>query len=227
MAIPWKTIERVDTDEGVLELRRHGQGDFLIAVDGRVLMNSASHRTEAALGDMACRHLQGKKGPQVLVGGLGMGFTLRAVLESVPADGAVVVAELNPVVVSWCRGPLLELTGGAAADSRVRIEIGDVARLVRSWAEKPVPEAFDAVIYDLYTGPYTRTHKKGDPLYGNQAIEFVRAVLCPGGIFAVWGEDYDAGFVKRMEAGGLATTVRRPKKGGPRHVIYLGTKPGK
>ncbi|MCF8050885.1 MAG: spermidine synthase [Desulfobacterales bacterium] len=225
MAIPWKTIERVDTEEGVLELRRHGQGDFLITVAGRVLMNSASHRTEAALGRLACRHIEARPAPRVLVGGLGMGFTLRAVLDVLPAPARVTVAEVNPVVVSWCRGPLSELTGGAAVDSRVRIEIEDVARVVRHWAEKKGPGTIDAVIYDLYTGPYTRTHKKGDPLYGNRAIESVRTVLSPGGIFAVWGEDYDGGFVNRMEAGGFATTVRRPKKGGPRHVIYLGTRP--
>ncbi len=221
MAIPWKTIESVDTKEGVLELRRHGQGDFLITVDGRVLMNSASHRTEAALGRLACRHLETRPAPRVLVGGLGMGFTLRAVLDALPAGAEVTVAELNPVVVSWCRGPLSELTGGAAVDPRVRIEIEDVARVVGNRAEKPGPGTIDAVIYDLYTGPYTRTHKEGDPLYGNRAIESVRTVLSPGGIFAVWGEDYDAGFVKRLEAGGFEATVRRPKKGGPRHVIYL------
>lgn len=225
MAIPWKTIESVETDEGVLELRRRGKDDFLITVGGRVLMNSGSHRTEAALGRLACDRLEGRPAPKVLVGGLGMGFTLRAVLDSLPKGAEVVVAELNPVVASWCRGPLAALTDGAAGDSRVRIEIADVARLVQKAAGSRNGERYDAVVYDLYTGPYTRTHKKNDPLYGGPAVKAVRSVLAPGGVFAVWGEDFDEGFLKRLASCGFAADVHRPGRGGPRHVIYLAKRP--
>jgi spermidine synthase len=224
MAIPWKTIDRVSTDEGVLELRQRGIRDFLITVDGRVLMNSRAHRTEESLGVLACSHLAAFQEPRVLLGGLGMGYTLRAVLDALPAAARVVVAEINPAVVDWCRGPLAELTGGAAADRRVRIEIGDVARAVRA-AGRRKGTRFHAVVYDLYTGPYTRIHAKSDPLYGSRALAAVYRLLTPGGAFAVWGEDLDAGFARRLETVGFETTVRRPGGGGPRHVVYLGKRP--
>jgi spermidine synthase len=225
MAVPWKTIERVTTDEGPLELRQRGERDFLITVGGRVLMNSASHRTEAALGRLACGRLETASAPRVLVGGLGMGITLRAALDALPASAFVVVAEINPVVVDWCRGPLSTLTGSAAADRRVRIEIDDVAHLVRAAAAGPDRKRFDAVVYDLYTGPYTRSHPGNDPLYGSRALGAVRRALTPGGVFAVWGEDYDAGFAGRLTAAGFQTSVTRPGRGGPRHVVYLGVAP--
>lgn len=224
MALPWKTIERVDTEEGVLELRQRGEKDFLITVGGRVLMNSTSHRTETALGRLACEPVKKRPAPAVLVGGLGMGYTLRAVLDSLPADARVTVAEINPKVVSWCRGPLAKLTDGAVFDPRVHIKAGDVARHFggRKGAAGP---RYDAVAYDLYTGPYARTHKEKDPLYGRAALKAVFAALTPGGVFAVWGEEPDAGFVKRLESAGFSTALKRPRKGGPRHVIYLAARP--
>ncbi|MGD8367547.1 MAG: spermidine synthase [Desulfobacterales bacterium] len=226
MAIPWITIDSVQTDEGVLELRQRGERDFLITVDGRVLMNSRAHRTEEALGVLACGHLAAVPEPRVLLGGLGMGYTLRAVLDALPTAARVTLAEVNPAVVDWCKGPLAELAGDAATDPRVRIEIDDVARIVDIAAGRRHPGRFHAVVYDLYTGPYTRTHVKSDPLYGNRALAAVRAVLTPGGVFAVWGEEYDAGFARRLETAGFETNVRRPGGGGPRHVVYLGRRPG-
>jgi spermidine synthase len=225
MAIPWETIDRVTTDEGVLELRRRGEGDFLITVDGRVLMNSRAHRTEEALGTLACGHLNSLRAPRVLLGGLGMGYTLRAVLDVLPAGGRVLVAEINPTVVDWCKKPLADLTGGAADDRRVRIEIGDVAYIVGAAVGRDRSSRFDAVVYDLYSGPYSRTHAENDPVYGSRALFAVYRVLTPGGIFAVWGEDLDAGFARRLAAVGFETTVRRPGGGGPRHVVYLGKRP--
>ena len=108
-----------------------------------------------------------------------MGFTLRAVLNTLPPAANVVVAELNPVVLEWCQGPLAKLTDGAATDSRVTVEIGDVARLIRRYVDEGNLENFDAVIFDLYSGPYTGTHKRDDPLYGSIAIHTTRAVLKP------------------------------------------------
>lgn len=221
MALPWKTIDSVPTGEGVLELRQRGERDFLITVGGLVLMNSLAHRSEVALGHLACGHLQQHAAPRVLVGGLGMGYTLKAVLDALPASGRVVVAELNPVVLDWCRGPLAHLTDGAAADPRVSVEIVDVARLIRRYAGDGRGEGFDAVILDLYRGPHAQSHKRDDPLYGSRAIEFTRAVLKPGGVFAVWGENYDAGFDKRLVAAGFAVTSERPGRGGLRHVVYV------
>lgn len=222
MALPWQIIESIPTEEGILELRRRSDRDFLITVGGRVLMNSLSHRSEVALGHLACGHLKKQPGPKVLVGGLGMGYTLRAVLDHLPADGTVLVAELNPVVLEWCRGPLAGLTAGAVKDARVTVEIVDVALLIRQHARADSSATLDAVVLDLYTGPYVRTHKRSDPLYGSAALRTTRDALKPGGVFAVWGEDYDAGFDRRLRGAGFAVTSQRLRGGGPRHVVYLG-----
>jgi spermidine synthase len=221
MAQPWKIIDSVPTDEGVLELRQRGERDFLITVGGLVLMNSMTNRSEVALGLLACGHLKQHAAPRVLVGGLGMGYTLRAVLDALPATGRVTVAELNPVVLGWCRGPLAHLTDGAAADARLGVEIVDVARLIRRYASDGTGERFDAVVLDLYRGPHAQSHKRDDPLYGSRAIEFTRTILKPGGIFAVWGENYDAAFDKRLVAAGFAVSSERPGRGGLRHVVYI------
>lgn len=222
MARPWQTIERVSTEEGLLELRKRGERDFLITVGGHVLMNSMANRSEVALGKLACGHLKDLSQPLVLVGGLGMGFTLKAVLDTLPAAGRVVVAELNPVVLEWCRGPLAALTNRATADTRVEVKICDVAQLIRRYAKDDTLEKFDTVILDLYTGPYVRSHKRDDPLYGSIAINTTRAALKPGGVFAVWGEDYDAGFAKRLAEAGFVSTRHRSGRSGSGHVVYLG-----
>jgi spermidine synthase len=224
VARPWRVLETVPTPEGPLELRRRGERDFLITVAGRVLMNSAHHRSEAALGALAGRGLAGRRGARVLVGGLGLGFTLRAVLDAVAADARVVVAELNPVVVRWCAGPVAELTAGAARDPRVEVRVGDVADVIRGAAAEE-QDRFDAVILDLYEGPHAGRGKAADPLYGRGAIARTRAALRAGGIFAVWGEAYDEGFEKRLRAAGFAVFTDRPGRGGLRHVVYVATAP--
>jgi len=219
MAQPWKVLDSVATDEGILELRQRGERDFLITVNSLVLMNSSLHRSEVALGELACGHLKQQANPRVLVGGLGMAFTLRAVLDSLPASGSVVVAELNPVVLEWCRGPLAFLTGAAASDPRVTVEIADVADVIRRSALGR--NGFDAIVLDLYKGPHAKSHKVEDPLYGSTAIEMTRAALKPGGVFAVWGENYDQAFDKRLNAAGFSVFNDRPGRGGLRHVVYL------
>jgi len=224
LAQPWLTLDNVPTPEGILELRQRGERDFLITVAGRVLMNSAAHRSETALGEMACRHLQRRGAPRILVGGLGMGFTLRAVLDQLPPAGHVLVAELNPVVVGWCRGPLAPLTGRAVDDPRVTVEIADVAAVIRRHARPgEAPGAFDLVVLDLYEGPHAGSHRQDDPLYGRAAIERTRAVLKRDGAFAVWGENHDPGFEKRLRAAGFAVACERPGRGGLRHAVYVGT----
>ena len=221
MALPWKTVASVLTDEGVLELRQRGERDFLITVGGLVLMNSSAHRSEVALGQLGCAHLKTHASPRVLVGGLGMEYTLKAVLDNLPDTGRVVVAELNPVVREWCRGPLALLTHGAVDDPRVTVVIDDVAHLVRRCAIGGQEEGFDAVVFDLYKGPHHRTDKRDDPLYGSRAIEHVRAALKPGGVFTIWGENFDAGFDKRLREAGFSVTSERPGRGGLRHVVFV------
>ena len=219
MAQPWQILDSIATDEGILELRQRGERDFLITVNSLVLMNSSLHRSEVALGELACGHLKQQAGARVLVGGLGMGFTLRAVLDCMAPSGSVLVAELNPVVLDWCRGPLAFLTGSAAGDPRVAVQIADVADVIRSNAMNG--KGFDAIVLDLYKGPHAKSHKVEDPLYGSTAIEMARAALKPGGVFAVWGENYDGAFQKRLSAAGFSVFSDRPGRGGLRHVVYL------
>lgn len=221
MTKPWKIVDSVTTTQGPLELRQRGERDFLITVGGLVLMNSSAHRSEVSLGQLACRHLKHHPHPRVLIGGLGMGYTLRAVLDFLPPAGRVVVAELNTVVVKWCQGPLAYLTGSAVADPRVSVVISDVAELIQRSGVVARTEGFDAIVLDLYTGPDADSAKRDDPLYGSRAIESTRAALRPDGIFAVWGENYDAGFEKRLRAAGFSVTSERPGRGGLRHVVYV------
>ena len=109
MAQPWNILESISTEEGTLELRQRGERDFMITIGSQVLMNSLANRSEIVLGELGCGHLKESENPRVLVGGLGMGFTLKAVLDTLPKEARVVVAELNPTVREWCRGPLAAL----------------------------------------------------------------------------------------------------------------------
>ena len=170
MALPWIIIDTIETEEGALQLRQRGTKDFLITIGTQVLMNSSAHRSEVALGELACAQLQQHPRPRVLVGGLGMGFTLRSVLDQLPATARVVVAELNPVVVQWCQGPLAVLTAGAVKDPRVVVEIGDVAALIKRSAVSAGEAGYDAIVLDLYRGPHFYADAENDPLYGSKAI---------------------------------------------------------
>jgi len=221
MAKPWKTLESVTTDEGVLELRQRDARDFLITVAGLVLMNSLANRSEVVLGQLGCKKLKKHEGARVLVGGLGMGYTLKAALDSLPAAAHVVVAELNPVVLRWCQGPLAVLTDGAVHDPRVNVEILDVAQRVRQASQADPSERFDAIIFDLYKGPHFHTDPVNDPLYGSRAIANARAALKPGGVFVIWGENYDEGFAKRLQKAGFKVSRQRPGRGGLRHVVFM------
>lgn len=221
MAIPWTVLDRFETDdEGTLELRMRGKGDFLITVGSQILMNSKAQRSEIALGQLGCRKLKQLTAPRVLVGGLGMAITLRAVLDELPEAAEVVVAELNPKIKEWCLGPLAELTNAAAADPRVSIHIGDVAELVK----KSAPESFDAIIYDLYRGPHPKTDRRNDPLYGSRAIENCRDALKKPGVFSIWGENPDIGFETRLASAGFAVTCERPGKGAYLHAVWVAEK---
>lgn len=218
MARPWTTLDRVDTPEGPLELRRRGPSDFVIAVGGRVLMSSTATRTERAVAEVACRRLSSVPEPRVLIGGLGMGFTLRAALDALPARARVTVVEMNPVVERWCRGPLAALTGDALADPRTTLVLGDVAVAI---AETRPPSLWQAIVLDLYEGPHAATQTRDDPFYGPRALARTRSALVPGGLLSVWSEDPDAAFERRLSAAGF-TTERTPRPvSGPRHVIYL------
>ncbi len=223
MAQPWETLDVVETEEGPLALKCRGDRDFLILINGRVLMNSSANRSEIVLAEEACAPIAARKNARVLIGGLGMGYTLRAALDALREDARVTVADLNPVVAEWCRGPLASLTDGAVTDPRVSLEIKDVSQIITDASHAPgdAQGHYDAIILDLYEGPHTGTHKKDDPLYGSRAIERTRAALRPSGIFAVWAEDPCKAFPKRLAAAGFVVREERPGRGGRRHVVYL------
>lgn len=216
MARPWETLERVETVHGVLELRRRGERDFLILVDGRVLMNASARRSEIALGELAGRSVADRPRPRVLIGGLGMAITLRAALDSLPADARVAVAEIEPVVEAWCRGPLARLTDGAVFDPRVEVEVADVADVI----ERAAVGAFDCIALDLFEGPAERSGK-ADPLFGPKALAAARRALAPDGVYAVWSEKPGSAFEKRLARAGFSFECKRPGRGGLRHAVYL------
>ncbi len=224
MAQPWKTLESLSTEEGELELRQRGAKDFLITIGGQVLMNSLSNRSEIVLGQLGCQYLKDHFAPRVLVGGLGMGYTLKAVLDCLPETAEVIVAELNPAVVDWCKGPLALLTDSAVTDPRVTVEICNVAEVVQQASQAAWSQKFDAVVFDLYKGPHYKTDKVKDQLYGSRAIANVYNALKPNGLFTIWGENFDEGFDRRLGAAGFTTSSQRPGRGGYRHVVFVAEK---
>lgn len=215
MPAPWTLLASEPTPEGPLDLRQRG-ADFLIQIGGRVLMNSAARRSEEAL---ATRSLAGAPpGARVLLGGLGMGCTLRAALDTLPTDAIVDVAELNPIVAQWCEGPLAELTGAAVRDPRVRLRIVDVAR----WIAEAPAGAYDAILLDLYEGPHAASQRPDDPFYSVAALRRAGRALKRGGVLAIWAEILDAGFERRLAQAGLRPEVHRVKGGSSwEHVVYL------
>jgi len=224
MARPWRTVDSVDVDEGLLELRQRGETDFLITLAGRVLMNASANISEIALAELACASLKNKKNPRVLVGGLGMGFTLKAALDNLPADAEVVLAELNPIMLKWCRGPLAHFSGGAVDDPRVRVVIDDVAAVIRHAALQAQENHFDAIMLDLYEGPDGGDRGGRKHLYGDRALAVSSSALKADGVFAVWSEDPARLFEKRLKAAGFSVKRHHPGRGGRRHVVYIAAK---
>lgn len=213
---PWKTIDSLETPEGKLELRQRGARSFLITIAGRVLMTSEAHRSETDLARRTSTALGEAARPHVLIGGLGMGFTLRAALDALPAGARLTVVELNPAVVTWCQGPLAALTAGAVSDRRVTTVVGDVARVIADAA----PETYDAIVLDLYEGPHQVNNRALDPLYGIAALRRTAHALTPNGVLAVWSEEPDAAFEARLKVE-FAAERHRSGGGGRKHVIYI------
>ncbi len=209
-------------DGTVLKLIRRGD-EYLILADGAILMSSRMHGSEEAMAAFACEGMRKLKRPSVLIGGLGMGFTLRATLDLLSPDATVVAAELVPAVVEWNRGSLGPLAGHPLKDKRVRVETGDVAVTLSSGRGQ-----FDAVLLDVDNGPNALTASNNDGLYERRGIAAVHAALKMEGVLAVWAAREDRQFERRLREGGFDVQVKRVrgrlKKGGPRHIIFLGQK---
>jgi spermidine synthase len=218
--------QTISRDGTVLKLIRRDD-EYIVLADGKSLMSSRMHGSEEALATFACRRALKLGQPSVLVGGLGMGFTLRAALNLLPADATVVVAELVPAVVEWNRGPLGPLAGQPLTDRRVRIEIEDVAVTLGSRSAQ-----FDAVLLDVDNSPAAFSDSNNAGLYDDRGIATAYAALKMNGVLAIWSARDDRKFEQRLRNGKFAVEVEhvrgRLKKGGPRHTIFLGHKlPGK
>jgi spermidine synthase len=221
--IPWVELDRTPLPRGgELRLMRRGH-DFVIKVGVAELMTSRLNASEAALATLAAEALGGRTKPRILIGGLGMGFTLRAALDAFGRGAEIVVAELVPAVVRWARGPMAELFGGSLDDRRVTIVEADVSQLIRT--AKP---AYDAILLDVDNGPEGMTQAANDHLYSIRGLGAARAALAPGGVLAVWSEGPDKAFPKRFEKAGFSVEEKRVRAGGahggPRHVIWLGVR---
>ena len=225
MPRPYTLLESVPTPEGLLELRQRGERDFLLTIRGQVLMTSALRRTEIELAQLACAGISGRRGARVLIGGLGLAFTLRAALDALSPDARVTVAELNPVVVRWCRGPLAVLTDHSLADPRVSVVERDVTKVIRAVADAPAEPRFDAVIWDLYRGPGCGLPSLENHLYGDGSLQRTHRALSTGGVFAVWGEKRHAPFEARLEKQDFRIERTHSSVKGPKHAIYIAVKP--
>ncbi len=217
---PWELLGQTRTPEGEeMTLTRHGS-EYVILASGQSLMSSRMHGSEEALATFACGRARTLEEPCVLVGGLGMGFTLRATLDLLPPDATVVVSELVPAVVDWNRGPLGPLARHPLKDKRVAIEVNDVAATLRASLGR-----FDAVLLDVDNGPAAFTASNNASLYDDRGLAAARAALKPGGVLAVWSSREDRRFEQRLRYGGFHVAVERVrgrlKKGGPRHTIFL------
>lgn len=221
----WELLGKavVPGQTGELRLYRRG-AEFSIRANGHELMNSRVHGSEEALAELACDRLAGRNAPRVLIGGLGMGFTLMAALRHLDATAQVVVAELAPAVVEWNRGPLASLAGRPLADKRVTIIEADVARLLVT--EK---RAFDAILLDVDNGPEALTRKSNDWLYGPTGLLAAHEALHARGVLAVWSAGLHRVFTRRLRQAGfivdeLCVRARGGCKGG-HHTIWLATRP--
>ncbi len=223
MPRPQQVVDSFETDEGLLELRKRGEKDFMILIDSRVLMTSYITSSELFLSESGCARVAALPQPRVLIGGLGLGFTLRAALDALPRKASVTVAELNPRVIEWCQGPVAEANGKAALDRRVRFFEGDVMDLIRKVGRDPKTPRFDAVLWDLYVGP-TRKGGETDPLYGDQSVRQVAQALSLGGTYGIWGETPSPAFEERLKKSGFSPELHRPGGGGLKHAVYLAEK---
>lgn len=205
-----------------LRLFRRGD-DYMIVLDRNELMNSRMSGSEEALATMTCERLD-SPAPRLLIGGYGMGFTLRAALGVLPADARVTVAELVPEIIAWARGPMATLTAGGLDDPRVHLAMGDVARAIEI-----ARSDYDAILLDVDNGPDGLTRAGNDGLYSARGLASAKLALKPGGILAVWSAAPDTAFARRLRNAGFDTdevAVRARSNGkGARHVIWFARKP--
>jgi spermidine synthase len=221
--LPLIRLDAVKLDDGQ-ELRLMQRGsEFSIMLGSNELMNSRLSGSEEALANLACERLAGRSKPHMLIGGLGMGFTLRAALAALGKDARVTVAELVPSVIDWAKGPMADVFKGCLEDPRTTIHQGDVSAVIRE-----AKASFDAILLDVDNGPDGLTRKGNDALYSAQGLSAANRALTPGGIFSVWSSAPDPAFTRRLKQAGFATTEvptrANGKRGGARHMIWVAVK---
>jgi spermidine synthase len=218
---PWIHLDTAQIPGGgELRLMQRGQ-DFSIMSGGFELMNSRLYGSEVALANLAWAKIKDAKAPRMLIGGLGMGFTLRAALAALPKDAQITVAELVPQVIAWAKGPLAHLDNGALGDRRVILRQADVADLL-AHAKPP----YDAILMDTDNGPDGLNRDANDSLYSASGLAVMRKAVRHGGVLAVWSAGPDPAFAGRMRRAGFAVEEVRvgasPSGKGPRHIIWVG-----
>ena len=219
--IPRELIDTADVPGGnLLRLFRRG-GDFMIVLDRNELMNSRMSGSEEALATMTCTRLRHVQAPRLLIGGYGMGFTLRAALAVLGKDARLTVVELVPKIIAWARGPMSALTAGCLEDPRVRLIEDDVGSIIAA-----AKSTYDAILLDVDNGPDGLTSLANARLYSATGLAIARAALKPGGLLAVWSAAPDDAFARRLQDAGFVVeevAVRARSNGkGPRHVIWFG-----
>ncbi|KKW90725.1 MULTISPECIES: spermidine synthase [Sphingobium] len=202
-----------------LTLYRRGR-DFMIVLDRNELMSSRMSGSEEALANMTCERLRGRKSVHLLVGGYGMGFTLRAALAALDGSARITVAELVPEIIEWARGPMAELAAGCLDDPRVHLVGQDVADVIADGRG-----LYDAILLDVDNGPDGLVRQANDRLYSARGLSAAIAALKPGGVLAIWSAAPDAAFARRLSQTGLAVDevkVRARSNGkGPQHIIWF------
>ena len=219
--IPWTKLDTSVIPGGKEELRLMRRGaEFSIMLGHNELMNSRSSGSEEALATLPCERIRQRSNAHILIGGLGMGFTLRAALGAAAPDASITVAELVPAVTAWARGPMAELHGSSLDDPRVTLHQGDVGQLIRSGRS-----AYDAILLDIDNGPAGLTRAANDSLYDAVGLGLAQAALKPGGVLAVWSAAPDRHFTKLLHKIGFAVEELRVRakagRSGARHVIWL------
>jgi spermidine synthase len=223
--IPWVHLDTATMPDGGGDLRLMQRGaEFSIMAGPIELMNSRLSGSEEALATLSCERIAGRPNPHVLIGGLGMGFTLRAALAHLGPDATVTVAELVPEVVAWARGPVAAVHGASLGDPRARIHVGDVAALING-----AGAAYDAILLDVDNGPEGLTRRANDALYGDAGLAAARRALRPGGVLAVWSSAPHKRFSQALRRAGYAVeelTVRANKgRRGAKHTVWLAARP--
>jgi spermidine synthase len=222
--IPWSQIDtaRVPGADAELRLMRRGS-EFSMMLGQNELMNSRLSGSEEALATLACRRIEALKSPHLLIGGLGMGFTLRAALAVLGTEARVTVAELVPAVIAWARGPIASIFGDSLNDPRASIRNADVVNVIQSHSS-----VFDAILLDVDNGPEGLVRKANDGLYDLKGLKAIHRALRPGGVLAVWSSGPNPPFSKRLRVAGFVVNevaVRATaRRSGARHVIWFATK---